>query len=1337
MPEFDPTQPFEKVESAPPPEFDPSQSFELGAAQNDPTMARRMQRLFRGTSNERRDALYERETDKYDYSTGGPFGLQYDLSIASNPEEAKLALQNYAPGKATGQDKKGRWWVELEPGKKTIVDPEMLAKFMGGAPSAILSGLGTVGGAAVGGPLGAIGGGGAGGAAGQGVTDLIKAVRGNYATEPAEEAKRLGWEGATNAAFSAIAPAGNVAKEGARSGYRRLVGAPKHQEAIDRAVRINQDSKQLVEQGLIDSPVIPPATSFSPESTALTRSEVQRNIISYGGVSPKEGDRLAYSTERVKRFMQQQGMSQSEIDDFTKNILSGQAAPSTREAGEGLVSAAQHRVATAENLIDDELRSATRFLREEETRLRDWAAPSVRHEHLGEDLDDMFVKWRTDYSRRFTKGYEGAQKLVGDDPVVNLEGVAQTAKGIVEQLEPLMTPPYLKNLAGTLETRDALLQQASVADKAGNWREAGEMRQRAHDTVWKTLPEAQELRTKLNEMERRLAQPGNLTRGYSWHQFDEIHKAFDNEFENIANGTKPIPAEAIKEIQRLNKAYGQGIKFYNNSFLRQVVRDAKDGSYASPEALARALLNPKEIEAARTVWNRLGRSQAGQGLQEKISRAYMRNRLEESSEMDVATGEWVVRGEKFLDDMRKMSTVDRMVFPPDYLAQTQLWAKELAALDGKIDVRGLDPSQIAGHLRNRVNGLMQLDNFVKNDPIGALSSNNPTVVDRAVRDITKPKNEKYTENALLRVGRNTPEWERVTQYALANLFEGVVEKTEAGQYTVNASKIVDRMKNYTPKQQEMIFPNGLNRDIITLVDDLHALFPRGPGLDMSQAAASVTTKSPLNPRTWYPRARHFIMGNFSESEAFLNLMADIKRQHPNWELFKTFTGQAGRGLFNTRNDDSYKQPVPQKRSALEGADDFAQASEDEEPEFNRPTGEMRAHQPSWRDRIAATLLGDKPSEHSKRMSRELLGSTGIPSGNLSAIDATPVGMGLAAQEAYQGGDPGTAAAYGLSAMAPGLGPAARVAGRAIRSFPKTAAAAGGAAGAILPEESESAMTTAQKRKLEEEKARGRQQLEVERERRQQETAAESEREQRKLEADRQRAQTETEEGHKRRQQEFEHEEMRRESGIRQKREEADREARLPFRERFPRLSAMLPFLGTAGAFAAPYLMRAGSRVAGNQLPRQWERAVENAEKALEKGDPKAIKRSIAELKSFQKADKKPQDVDKMSMGALAASAALPIEAALLPQEYDAAMLPAGDPNREAAWRTLSDPSEVLKRAVPGALQGVPAAALGSKLPVPWPERLPPRSRSEGMTGAVREPRKRTPAKKTKSKDKED
>lgn len=100
------------------------------------------------------------------------------------------------------------------------------------------------------------------------------------------------------------------------------------------------------------------------------------------------------------------------------------------------------------------------------------------------------------------------------------------------------------------------------------------------------------------------------------------------------------------------------------------------------------------------------------------------------------------------------------------------------------------------------------------------------------------------------------------------------------------------------------------------------------------------------------------------------------------------------------------------------------------PEPRLPGTDVTAYHPTWRERMAQTLIGDKPpSPEHEQFVRGLLGTTGLGEQASSLADVTPLGMGLGAQESFQRGDytgailnllPGmaTESAVGRAALAP-------------------------------------------------------------------------------------------------------------------------------------------------------------------------------------------------------------------------------------------------------------------------------------------------------------------------------
>jgi hypothetical protein len=172
------------------------------------------------------------------------------------------------------------------------------------------------------------------------------------------------------------------------------------------------------------------------------------------------------------------------------------------------------------------------------------------------------------------------------------------------------------------------------------------------------------------------------------------------------------------------------------------------------------------------------------------------------------------------------------------------------------------------------------------------------------------------------------------------------------------------------------------------------------------------------------------------------------------------------------------------------------------------------------------------------------------------------------------------------------------------------------------------------------------------------------------------------------------------------------QANTPFRQKYPELAQSLPFLGTAASFAVPFLTRLAKIPANNAIARQWTATADEAEHALAAGDHVTASRAINQLDAYGRqwaASNK--GTSAMLYGT---SAALPVEAALLPSEYDAAMLPPDNPSRKAAMDVLTDPHKLAERALPGIMQGLPGASIGSKIGIPG-QRVAPVARSEGIS----------------------
>lgn len=1298
--------------------------WEKYSAQGDPDaggeLGRALQRKAKGGASEfALDDLYGRETDKYDYK-GAPLDMQRDVVAAAGPEETRLALEKYVANKPedVGQDKKGRWWVNID-GKKTIVEPEMLSKILGSVPSTMGAGAGAIAGGVLGTMVapglgtaaGEIAGAGIGGMIGRGLEDVEKAFKGNYATPTKDEIQRLGWAGLENAGFQAVGPVARGAKETSRSTYRTMIGADRYKDAISRATRIWGDS---------GGEVIPPVQSYAPEATRMVRGEQNRNLISYGGISPENAQRIEYMSERFKRVLRSSGMPEPEIEAAIQNVISGKSATSGTPIGETIVSKAQRTVEQAQQAISADVDAARNVLRQEETAFRQWT--DAKTGKVGAMVEEFLDQERSQFYGHFDAAYSKVNRLGGNARVVDMTEASAAAERLMQTVEPGNVPPLVAKVAGLREEAATLRKQADQMRNAGKTTEADQLENQADALLNRTVEEAHGLRTLLREGMRAQTKGGGPV-GTSYHFMSVIEDAVDNEFTNLAKSGAGLPGEAAKELARVDRAYSDGIKFFKNQTVKKITRDAQDGAFAAPEVIARNILNSNEIEAARNIFGRMPPA-----LQEQVLASDMRGKMLRASEQDSVTGEWVVKGKDFLREWQKSKAIHEF-YPPAFRQLVERWASELAALDGHLELSAIqNPGQISQKLAEAASKERALDNFVKNNPVGALASNDPHVIDRAVKTIATPGKEKVTKDALNIIGRGTPEWQRVTHWAMIDLFEGAIKKTPAGQTEILGKDVLTKLNSYTKEQQEMLFPNGLAEDIRTLGEDVFALFPRGGDLAMGFSAGSVTNTSIFNLRQLWKQMRFYTIGGIADSQAYLALVADLKRVHPNWEGIKTTLGQMGRAVFNAEEKPpghTMEQPGGQGASPLEKRSDLGASGEvlsDEGPDPIRPGAQYAANEPTPQQPQSVSPPSDPMSDAAQ--AAEARGAAAQrqreavkPAGGRQESEFTESMFdtlipGRSAVRAAAEGEYGQAALEVGAYTMPVAGKALSAVAKAV---PKTVAAAGAALTGLLTssEAGKIPLTPEQRQKLQMEQQSLKQKQDAaikDAELRKQEADdkakrdAEAAERSAKTQADLQERLARIEAEKEQKKAEIEEKRHREEEDAAQRsldaaKAEAKRMAERPFREKYPEAALGLTMGGMAVAAMLPALSNQQKASAINKYIKEWKKLDEKAAKALESGTAEEKRVAVQRLSdaSNKWVETKERLEKPTSLSTKAAVGLAGAEGAALPAEIDFGLQPKESEAHKSAEEFFTNPME-MARVIATYLGGTMAGMTASKFP---------------------------------------
>lgn len=117
------------------------------------------------------------------------------------------------------------------------------------------------------------------------------------------------------------------------------------------------------------------------------------------------------------------------------------------------------------------------------------------------------------------------------------------------------------------------------------------------------------------------------------------------------------------------------------------------------------------------------------------------------------------------------------------------------------------------------------------------------------------------------MGKNSAVVEAVQHQSLRHVLAGAMVRSADGKAS---DSLVAEMSKYTPKQQDMLFPNGLGKDLVTLGKEIKFLYP-GP---KDPAMASLTAGA-IMQHVWYNR--FYAQGTYALMRTVLQKPAVIRR----------------------------------------------------------------------------------------------------------------------------------------------------------------------------------------------------------------------------------------------------------------------------------------------------------------------------------------------------------------------------------------------------------------------------------------------------------------------------
>lgn len=805
-----------------------------------------------------------------DYDTGASYLAKIKVKDASNPQEAKLALERLYGKGNSGQDKAGNWWVDID-GKKTAVfggggglTTGLSQGAAGLAASAPEAGGAITGGAigAIGGPLGIAAGAGIGAVAGKGLDEFRKWLQGEFAKTPGDTAKEMAVTGAANTAFEG---GGQLLGAGARGAMGAL---------RSKFFEVTPQSR-TVTRSLLEGGARPPLTTVGPGAKSFQYDQQLRNLIKG---DPQRTRNVKYAMQRLHDVLTQGGVPDDQIEDVFSAIIDPRRAVSVRAESETVANAVKAHVVGLQNEVDTSLETARSIV---DSQLK--ALEEIGNQAETADAHGAFVaaatESRREFSKTMTRAYDAIDEMVGGMEIIPTGGMKDAAKAVLEQMPKSGQPSIFHEIA-ELPT---LI----------------------------TVKQAQRFRTRLNAE----SDSGNLTPGSIEHDYSETAKAFGAALSpEQAIAFVPEAKEALEALAKADADYAEGIAKYKDAKLNQMIRDFRKGKVLDAEAFAASLFDTKSTFRVKSfqqivgpdVWKVIQAADA-----RNLLKATLRLSPAGSQGMEIsANALWTViksRGE-MMDAIYGKDTANLWRQYSSRLADLNVAAK------GIMPKGPVQPDILSNLLQIAVKAGEKNQELVANSILHSLQKGGPDEIDAAIDLLVRPGQEAQLEHVIKFFGDKNPEViAAIRSAAIKKALSAAVTTDKSGiETSISGSAIDTFLSKYTRAEQQMLFPNGLDQDLRIVADQLKALFydlPAGAG--PSIAAANIKGKVPLSLAADSAWLRAAFKGWLADRPWMIRAIAGIPgptstakeiRQNATRVLYRQFLNEQAQALGSTAQD---------------------------------------------------------------------------------------------------------------------------------------------------------------------------------------------------------------------------------------------------------------------------------------------------------------------------------------------------------------------------------------------------------------------------------------------------
>lgn len=747
-----------------------------------------------------------------DYDTGTGWTDAVAMHRSDNPAEKRVYLaRKYGPENVF-TDRGGRFVVRGPEGK--LLSPEgtgFMNRFMQGGAALYADApmvAGAMGGAMTGaGPLGAIAGAMAGSALGKTAIEGSKVVGGEFDKSLPETAGAIGAAGLLG---------------GAGEGAGRLVtGIPgalggAFRKYITRSTPEGRDLAASVAR----SGGVAPLRSVTPGlSSPIQKQDISAKL---GSDFLEDRNRAAVQS-RLGEIVESQ-FPASERASVLGEVLDPTARVSAREAGGVVQQDVRLHGAQLEADVDNLARDADRTLQRQ---LGGLTAISRRAPagDLGADVAAGIAQARQDFGRSMQNIYAQVDRAIapsqrpsGPQFAPNREATDDALFGVpsanvgapIQEFPGVVPTGAIKREARRI--LDALPKDAQGNTIFGDPRVLKSLGQLRDLGPKMTLGDAQRIRSTLGEM----GEFTDLTPGIAKRQFDDLRQSVNTAIGLAAND--PAAAPAIRMLRRADQMYHEGVRKFEDATINQIASQAKTGMMPDPGAIADKVLQPKFTARAREI-----RQMVGPDVWRRVASADWENVMQAAR--DPQTGEVAARKLATLIQQKDRNGLLELTYGPGLARDMRLYSRRMDARGGKIPAEALTPDNFSQTMRQLETANLSRDAFLQRNYLSELEKPG-AAADDAINFVLRPGQESKLIEAQRFFGDDSPQMTAIRQQGLKELLNSAIVRSDTGSTTTIAGDGIDNaLKRWTPRQQEIMFPDGLADDMRRLAQEIRFMFP--------------------------------------------------------------------------------------------------------------------------------------------------------------------------------------------------------------------------------------------------------------------------------------------------------------------------------------------------------------------------------------------------------------------------------------------------------------------------------------------------------------------------------